>query len=102
MRGGSLGDALVFVIVVRYVIFFFVFWLVMLLVFDVLFVTFNVLFCYLCRVVVYAWRLSWSCPGVCDRRSCCPLCLCLCWLCCLFRLYGVLRLKECVVICSVL
>ena len=43
----------------------------------------------LLRVVMYAWRLSWSCLGVCDRCSYCPLRLRLCCLVCLVCLFWV-------------
>ena len=29
--------------------------------------------CYVLHVVMHAWRLCWSCLGLCDRRSCCHL-----------------------------
>ena len=53
--------------------------LVVLLVLLVPFDMFDGCSWYLLLVVVYAWRLYWSCLGVCDRRPCCPLLICLCW-----------------------
>ena len=77
----------------------------------------------MCRVVMYAWRFSWSCLGVCDRGLICHLrfvfllCVCLlwllfvvvadaaaaavCWFACLW-LFCVLCLMVCVVSCFVL
>ena len=55
---------------------------VVLLVLFVLFATFAGGFYYLFRVVMCAWRLYWSCIGVCGRSSLCPLIMCLCCLLC--------------------
>ena len=49
--------------------------MVVLLVLFVLLAMFDGLRCSLLRVVMYAWRLSWSCVGVCGRCSFCPLLL---------------------------
>ena len=49
------------------------------------FVLFDIVYaccCYLLRVVMYAWRFSWSCLGVSDRGSFYHLLLRLCWLVC--------------------
>ena len=82
MRGGYIGHILAFVIAVRTVICFFVcagcFARVVCIVFCVCCVCLFVF-----RTVVYAWRLSWSHLGVCDR---CLFRHLLLWLCRLFYL----------------
>ena len=77
MRGGYLGHVLVFVIAVRYVICLFV-CAVGVGCFLFLFCSLRLmeLCCYLFRVVMYAWRFSWSCLGVCNRCSLGPVIIC--------------------------
>ena len=76
MRGGSLGHVQVFVIGVRYVLCLFVGAGSVACVVS-LFAVFDGLCCYSLRLVMYAWRLTSSCLGVCDRRSLCNLLVCL-------------------------
>ena len=76
--------------------------LVVLLVSFGLFVMFDGSCCYVLLVVMYAWCLPWSCLGVCDRCSFCPLLICLCVLFCLYCLFCLLCLMGFVVICFVI
>ena len=89
MRGGYTGHVLVFVVVVRSVVCFFVFAVCVLLIAMIAGV-----YCSLFRVVMYALRFSWPCLGVAVVVHCVMLLIYLCWLCCLLCLFCLLGLMD--------